>query len=248
MAELQAAQLEEARRREVLRGELLKRVVAAQEAERQRIARELHDATGQSLTALGLGLSGVLNSYQRREPEQAEGRVRELMELNSKTLDELHHLIADLRPSHLDDLGLPATLRWYAKEVQQRAPFEIQVEIDGVERPLDSAVSTALFRVAQEALTNVIKYAQASYAWIRLHYMDCEVELQVEDNGQGFNTSLLAQPNRSAWGVLGMRERAELLGGRFELQSSVGSGSGTRVQVTIPYQPVSELDDTTTQG
>jgi signal transduction histidine kinase len=178
----------------------------------------------------------MLNSYQRGESESIERRVRELLELNARTLDELRHLIADLRPSHLDDLGLPATLRWYAKEVQQRALFEIQVEIDGVERPLDSAVSTALFRIAQEALTNIIKYAQASYAWIRLSYSDCEVELQVEDNGQGFNPSFPAQANRSAWGVLGMRERAELLGGQFELQSSVGHG--THVQVTIPYQVI----------
>ncbi len=241
IAELQAAQLEEARRREALRGELFKRVVAAQEAERQRIARELHDATGQSLTALGLGLSGILNSYQRGESQSIERRVRELLELNARTLDELRHLIADLRPSHLDDLGLPATLRWYAKEVQQRVPFEIQVEIDGRERSLDSAVSTALFRVAQEALTNIVKYAQASYAWIRLNYTDDEVVLQVEDNGRGFNPSLQAQSNRSAWGVLGMRERAELLGGQFELQSSVGHG--TCVQVTIPYQVIDKYPE-----
>jgi len=234
IAELQAAQLEEAHRREALRGELLRRVVAAQEAERQRIARELHDATGQSLTALGLGLSGVLNSCQRREPEQVEHRVRELMELNSTTLDELRHLIADLRPSHLDDLGLASALRWYSKEVQSRVPLEIQVEINGEERPLDSSVNTALFRVAQEALTNVIKYANTSTAWVRLTYAQPEVILQVEDNGVGFDASAPALSNRSTWGLLGMQERAELLGGTFELRSS--PGAGTRVQVTIPYQ------------
>ena len=235
IAELQAAQLEEAHRREALRGELLRRVVAAQEAERQRIARELHDATGQSLTAVGLGLSAVLNSCQRREPEQVEHRVRELMELNSTTLDELRHLIADLRPSHLDDLGLGSTLRWYTKEMQRRVPLEIQVEINGEERMLDSAVSTALFRVAQEALTNIVKYAQIATARVRLTYAPQEVILQVEDNGVGFNAAAVpALSGRSTWGLLGMQERAELLGGTFELRSN--PGAGTRVQVTIPYQ------------
>jgi signal transduction histidine kinase len=234
IAELQAAQLEEAHRREALRGELLRRVVAAQEAERQRIARELHDATGQSLTAIGLGLSGVLITCQRREPEQVEHRVRELMELNSTTLDELRHFIADLRPSHLDDLGLASALRWYAKEVQSRVPLEIQVEINGEERTLDSSVSTALFRVAQEALTNVIKYAQTATARVYLTYAPQEVILQVEDNGVGFNAAAPTLSNRSTWGLLGMQERAELLGGTFEIRSS--PGVGTRVQVTIPYQ------------
>ena len=233
IAELQAAQLEEAHRREELRGELLRRVVAAQEAERQRIARELHDATGQSLTAIGLGLSSILSSFQHREPEQVEPRVHELLDLNSKTLDELRHLIADLRPSHLDDLGLPAALRWYAKDLQQRVPFEIRVEIGHDERPLDSAVSTALFRVAQEALTNIIKYAQAHTARIRLQYAVEEVKLEVEDDGVGFDPSAQAA-SRSAWGLLGMQERAELLGGQFDLRTH--PGAGTCVEVTIPYR------------
>ncbi len=241
IAELQAAQLDEARRREELRGELLKRVVSAQEAERQRIARELHDATGQSLTAIGLGLSSVLSSFQRRESEQLERRVHELLDLNAKTLDELHRLIADLRPSHLDDLGLPATLRWYTKDLQPRVPFEIRVEVKQDEQPLDSVVSTALFRVAQEALTNIIKYAEAHMAWIRLEYGPQEVTLEVDDDGVGFDVSQQAA-NRSTWGLLGMQERAELLGGQFELSTS--PGTGTHVRVRIPYrsqqpQPVS---------
>jgi signal transduction histidine kinase len=233
IAALQAAQLEEAQRREAQRGELLKRVVAAQEAERQRIARELHDATGQALTALGLGLSSVATNAQRRDLDQVEQRVHELMDLNSKTLDELRHLIADLRPSHLDDLGLPSALRWYAKDLQPRVPFEIRVEISGEEHRLDSAVSTALFRVAQEALTNVLKYAQAPTAWIHLHYAAQEVKLQIRDNGRGFDPAV--QTKRSAWGLLGMQERATLLGGQFHLTSS--AKTGTCVEVIIPYQP-----------
>lgn len=238
IAELQAARLEEAERREALRGELLRRVVAAQEAERQRIARELHDATGQALTALGLGLRGVATSYVRQDKDQIEKRLRQLEDMTTRSLDELRHLISDLRPSHLDDLGLAAALRWYAKDLQTRVPLEIHVEVSGEDRPLTSSVKIALYRVAQEALTNVIKYANAREVWVRLNYREQEVMLQVEDNGAGFDIEAQAKSARSQWGLLGMQERAALLGGRFDLYSVVGQG--TRIQVVIPYQQVFE--------
>lgn len=237
IAELQAARLEEARRLTELRGELLRRVVTAQEAERQRIARELHDETGQALTALGLGLRAVATRL-RQDVDQAEHHLRQLEALATHALNELRHLIADLRPSHLDDLGLPATLRWYAKEVQSRAPVEIQVEVSGEQRPLNPTQATALFRVAQEALTNVIKHSGAQHAWVRLHYGQQEVALEVEDDGQGFEMSPHAIPPRPSWGLLGMQERATLLGGRFRITSN--SGHGTRVCVAIPYEAAEE--------
>jgi signal transduction histidine kinase len=238
IAELQVARLEEAERREALRGELLRRVVAAQESERQRIARELHDATGQALTALGLGLRGVATSYARQDNDQIDKRLRQLEDLTAQSLDELRQLIADLRPSHLDDLGLAAALRWYTKNLQTRVPFEIQVEINGAERPLTSSVKIALYRVAQEALTNIIKYAAARQVRVHLNYGEQEVMLQVEDNGLGFDVEAQAKSTRSQWGLLGMQERAALLGGRFDLYSVVGQG--TRVQVMMPYKPMLE--------
>lgn len=237
IAELQAARLEEAQRLTALRGELLRRVVAAQEAERQRIARELHDETGQALTALGLGLRAVATRL-RQDMDQAEHHLHQLEALATHALNELRHLIADLRPSHLDDLGLPATLRWYAKEVQSRAPLEIQVEVTGEQRPLNPTQTTALFRVAQEALTNVIKHSGAQHAWVRLHYGEREITLEVEDDGQGFEVSPHAIPPRPSWGLLGMQERATLLGGRFGITSN--SGHGTRVCVAIPYEAAEE--------
>ncbi|MER3544521.1 MAG: hypothetical protein C4311_07920 [Chloroflexota bacterium] len=223
----------ETQRREALRGELLRRVVAAQEAERQRIARELHDETGQALTALGLGLRAVATRL-RQDADQAERHLHQLEALATYALNELRHLIADLRPSHLDDLGLPAALRWYAKEVQSRVPLDIQVEISGEQRPLNPTQTTALFRVAQEALTNVIKHSGAQHAWVRLHYGEHEVALEVEDDGQGFEVSAQAIPPRPSWGLLGMQERATLLGGRFHITSNCGHG--TRVCVAIPYE------------
>ena len=216
IAALQEEQLHEAQRREALHGKLLKQIVSAQEAERQRIARELHDATGQSLTAIGLGLRGISNTL-RQDTDKAAENLRQLEGLVARSLDELQRLIADLRPSHLDDLGLPAALRWYAGEVQSRMPLNITVEINGEPRPIDPVANTALFRVAQEALTNVVKHAQATKATVRLSYLPSVVMLQVEDDGCGFDVR--AQAQRPAWGLLGMEERATLLGGNVVIQS-----------------------------
>jgi signal transduction histidine kinase len=143
----------------------------------------------------------------------------------------------------LDDLGLPAALRWYAGEVQSRVPLNITVEIDGEPRPIDPVANTSLFRVAQEALTNVIKHAQAANVSVRLSYLPTVVMLQVEDDGCGFDVR--AQTQRPAWGLLGMEERATLLGGYVAIQSQPGHGA--RVEMMIPYHPQSEVgdDDTT---
>ncbi len=234
IADLQAERVKEAERREAQRGELLRRVVAAQEAERQRIARELHDATGQTLTALGLGLRGVAGMVEAAAPE-ARPSLRRLETLTTDALDELGRLIADLRPSHLDDLGLAATLRWYTKALPEHTPLEIHVEVAGRERPLAPAVNIALFRVAQEALTNAIKHSRATQAWIHLTYDDAAIRLDVRDNGCGFNPLLVENVGRAAWGLLGMQERATLLGGRCQVASE--PGRGTLVQIVIPAKP-----------
>jgi signal transduction histidine kinase len=241
IASLQEAQLHEAQRREALRGKLLKQVVSAQEAERQRIARELHDATGQSLTAIGLGLRGISNTF-RQDTDKAFENLRQLEGLVARSLDELQRLIADLRPSHLDDLGLPAALRWYAGEMQNRVPLTITIEINGEPRPIDPVANTTLFRVAQEALTNVIKHAQAANVSVRLSYLPTVVMLQVEDDGCGFDVR--AQAQRPQWGLLGMEERATLLGGNVVVHSQPGHGA--RVEVTIPYHPKPEVGDDNT--
>ncbi len=246
IASLQEAQLQEAQRRETLRGELLKQIVSAQEAERQRIARELHDATGQSLTAMGLGLRSVSNVL-RQDADKAAENLRQLQGLVAQSLDELQRLIADLRPSHLDDLGLPAALRWYAGEVQSRVPLTVTIEINGEPRPIDPVANTALFRVAQEALTNVIKHAQATKATVRLSYLPSVVMLQVEDDGCGFDVR--AQTQRPTWGLLGMEERATLLGGYLAIQSQPGHGA--RIEMMIPYHLKPEVgngDTAATRG
>lgn len=232
IAALQAARLQEAERREALRGDMLRRIVAAQEAERQRIARELHDETGQALTAIGLGLRSVSTNLAQ-DVEKAAQNLRQMERLAVHSLDELQHLIADLRPSHLDDLGLPAALRWYAGEVQNRVSLKVNVEVSGEARPLPSEVKTTLFRVVQEALTNVIKHANAQKARVLLRFGEEGVSVQVQDNGVGFDPARVKSASRPSWGLVGMEERATLLGGRFSIASR--PAGGTRVEVYIPY-------------
>lgn len=240
MARLQHLRLDEARRREVLRGELLKRVVGAQESERQRIARELHDETGQGLTAVGMGLRG-LSSMLKDESGQAKTTLRHLEEMVNHTLNEIQRIIADLRPTHLDDLGLPAALRWYAGEVSERTDLEVHVSVEGEQRDIDPEVNLTLFRITQEALTNVVKHAGARNAWITLRFEAVEVSIKVEDDGCGFNVEWMKLPSQETWGLIGMQERATLLGGRFDLQSEIRRG--TKIVVVIPYNGTRDVHE-----
>ncbi|MFN2148853.1 MAG: sensor histidine kinase [Anaerolineales bacterium] len=238
IADLQEARLRDAERREAQRRELFKHIVAAQESERQRIALELHDETGQALTAVGLGLRGLENAVGDCSSHAATN-LRHLEELVTHSLNELQRIISDLRPSHLDDLGLPAALRWYASEVTERSGIEVNVSFEGEPVSLASAVKTTLFRVAQEALTNVVKHADASAVCLELTYLENDVQMRVVDNGCGFDQDLMQMQGRS-WGLIGMQERASLLGGCFRLFSR--PGEGTTVEVEIPYEPKKVMD------
>ncbi len=235
ISNLQEARLKEAEQRDALRSELFKRVVAAQETERQRIARELHDETGQALTALGMGLRGLEGTLRGPDPEVVTKNLRQLETLAAHSLDELQRLISDLRPSHLDDLGLPSALRWYANDFEERTRLDVSVEIQGDEKPVSSPVKTALFRIVQEALTNVIKHAQAKRVHISLIYAGEEVRIRVKDDGKGFEARAARPGKRSTWGLRNMEERAAQLGGRFEINSR--PGEGTTIEVSIPDLP-----------
>jgi signal transduction histidine kinase len=230
---LQEARLKEAKQRERLRGELYKRVVTAQESERQRIARELHDETGQALTAIGLGLRGLTSSLRTSNTERTKQNLHQLELLTTHSLDELQRLIADLRPSHLDDLGLSSALRWYCNSLQERVNLVVHVEIQGEEQAVTSPVKIALFRIAQEALTNVVKHAQANNVQVLLKYDEEAVLIRVTDDGRGFDIESTGSSKRISWGLKGMEERTGLLGGRFEIHSRLGQG--TTVEVSIPY-------------
>ena len=226
------------------RDEWLQRVVSAQEAERQRIARELHDETSQSLTALAMGLKGV-EQHLRSDPELAQRQLAELKSLSTRILDTCRRIISDLRPAVLDDLGLVAALRWYADEICRRAPLKVEVWVEGSRRRLAPEVETVLFRIAQEALTNVVRHAQARRAAVGLHFAETEVRLLIMDDGRGFVPEEVLRPGqpRQAWGLLGIQERAALVGGGCSIRSE--PGRGTEIVVTIPLtgQRLQESDD-----
>ena len=230
IAELQASQLHESQQREKLRAQLFRRIVGAQESERQRIARDLHDETGQSLTAIGMGLRGLANETDSKK------RLTTLTQLQSLTSDSIHELqriISDLRPAHLDDLGLSATLRWYASRVHELTSLHVRVDIDGDEPTLDDAVKITIFRITQEALNNVIKHAQATTVNVKIHYLQKEVRIHVFDNGVGFEMKdVQNRIGRVSLGLAGMEERAALLGGGVTISSR--PGYGTEVEAVVP--------------
>ena len=243
---LQEARLRESEQRETLKGELYKRIVAAQEAERQRIARELHDETGQALTAIGMGLRSLEGCFQTSGSSSTKENLRQLESLTAHSLDELQRLIGDLRPSHLDDLGLSSTLRWYAGNIQDRTQLDVQVETRGNEPDVPSAVKTAIFRIIQEALTNVIKHARARNVRIFLTYSPQKIHARVVDDGKGFSVNTVESTGRISWGLKGMEERTSLLGGKFKVHST--PDEGTIVEVTVPYAQEEADENPTTSG
>lgn len=221
---------------------LAARVIGAQEEERRRVARELHDEAGQALTALiiGLerGLAAMPESYAPDLPVQPKQMVADLRDLAVQTLDEVRTLALELRPSVLDDLGLVAALRQYARAVQERTGLSIHVSVSGLDagERLPATVETALFRIAQEAITNAVRHAQAGSLQLRLRRTTEGATLEVRDDGVGFATSLgsgtAGKDDGGHLGLLGMRERARLLGGTFLAQPV--SPRGTLIQVSIP--------------
>ncbi len=218
----------EAQARETLRGELLHQVVSAQESERQRIARELHDGTGQALTALGLGFAAA-SENMRHNPTLAAAQLAELKTMSTQALQELRDLIVDLRPSLLDDLGLVPALQSQVQSFTQRTGVQADFVLNGRRQRVQPEIETIVYRIAQEALTNVTKHAQARRVTVQIGFDEHELHLEVRDDGRGFDA---ANGRRQVWGLLGMQERVALVGGSCVVQSQ--PGQGTAVQVTIP--------------
>lgn len=228
---------EELRQKERVRSELLARVIRAQEEERQRIARELHDGIGQSLNALVFGLNAV-NTALGQSPDMAPDLLDRLRVSASDTVKELQEVIYDLRPSLLDDLGLCRALRWYAEERLQKRGLGLFLDVPEETRRLSSEVETALFRIGQEAITNIGKHAQAHHVTIRLRVDEQQVCMEIQDDGIGFrpDKALAEHNSRRGWGLLGMQERASLLGGELSVESEPGRGACLRVILPLEIE------------
>ncbi|MCI0475212.1 MAG: GAF domain-containing sensor histidine kinase, partial [Anaerolineales bacterium] len=222
---------DELARREQLRGELLDQVIAAQEDERRRIARDLHDDTSQSLSALIYSLEAVEASCPGSPVRDALGTMRQRV---TQILDGIHKLIFDLRPSMLDHLGLFVSLRWYAETHLQPLGMRVYLEERGTARRLLPKMETALFRVAQEAINNIAKHSGARNVHLSFDCYDGVVQIDVADDGIGFDLNEVARATdrRRGLGLVGMQERVGLLGGKISLVSD--PGHGTQISIRVP--------------
>ena len=215
--------------RESLRRELLRHIVIAQEEERARIARELHDQTAQELTAFSLNLATLRNALPKRSGV-AELASR-LQELCGNMSQGIYRMVRDLRPAQLDDLGLVSALKYLADEARDQLNLEVSVDVSGSRQRLDPLIETVVFRVAQEALRNVSRHANMDSARIHMVFEPAFVILEIQDSGIGFDVNESLSPPRG-WGLAGMRERAESLDGELLLQSA--PGQGTTIRLVIP--------------
>lgn len=205
------------------------------EDERRRIGRELHDETSQSLAAALLNIDSALRNVDGCSAE-ARGQVTNARALIGHCLAQVKLLLYDLRPSVLDDFGLAPALRWHVQSHLQVPGLEPVVDVEDAERRLPPAVETALFRIAQESLANVVKHARASRVLLRFEAKPGYATLLVADNGVGFDLTAVPQGARERYGVglMSMRERAAALGGTINIESALGKG--TRVHVVIPLE------------
>jgi signal transduction histidine kinase len=203
-------------------------IMANQEKERSAIARELHDELGQVLTALRMDSVWMYERLKTADPEAAE-RALTMGRLIDKNIEDVRGMAIRLRPGVLDDLGLVDALEWYTTDFEKRTEIACVFENENVPR-LNEAVSTAAYRIAQEALTNVARHAGAGRVKVRLRSNNGFLMLTVVDDGRGFDALHLSESE--GLGVAGMRERATLVGGSLDVKSR--PRKGTRVQLTVP--------------
>ena len=218
--------------RDAIRHQLLQ----AEEEERRRLSRDLHDEAGQHLTALGLGLQAL--SDIAAAGSEVDRRAAQLRELVSRLGRELHAIAVRLRPKALDDFGLEAALAAYAEEWSAQSGVRIDVHAPRVEERLPAATESAVYRVVQEALTNIARHSGATHASLVLERRDGRVVVVVEDDGRGFDSESEARAGDvPGLGLRGIRERVALLGGTVAIEST--SGSGTSLYVHIPMMKYS---------
>jgi len=225
-------------KREALRRDLLRHIVQVQEDERARIARELHDETAQILSAFSLDLATLKNIIPRKADAQI--LIARLQELGKQMSQGLYHLVHDLRPAQLDDLGLLPTLNSLVERDFTSKGLVVAFKIEGEVYRLDTTLETVLFRVVQEALANIIRHAKVKQACVQMVYSSDKITLRVMDSGVGFDPGEMFNPPRG-WGLAGMRERVEAVDGLFYIHSA--PGTGTTVEVHIPIGDQSEEFD-----
>lgn len=229
----------ELQHKEAVQDELLRKLLSVQEEERKRIARELHDETTQSLAGLVMRVDRAIAAPALDAAEAAE-HLSNIKSLAIRIMDNVHKVIFDLRPSLLDDLGLVSALRWLVAHRLDDPGITARVEVGGDERELPPQVETALFRVVQEGITNILKHAEAQNVVLTVEFRDSGIFVELEDDGLGFDPGAvnLKGDEPRGLGLFGMRERIMLLGGEFLVESGPGRGTRLAASVPLPDGPV----------
>jgi signal transduction histidine kinase len=209
---------------------LSRRLVEVQEGERRYIASELHDEVGQALTGLTLALQ--LIDKKAEDPLAVRSELAEMNRMVEGVLEELHRLAMDLRPASLDHLGLAAALRQHVAMIKEKFGLAAQFEMVGLQDRLPDEMEIAFYRIVQEAMNNVIRHSRAKRVDVIVEQREDNLVLIIEDDGMGFNP-LVTQERGERLGLFGMRERAEMLGGKLIIEST--PGKGTTLVVEVPY-------------
>jgi signal transduction histidine kinase len=214
---------------------LSSRMLEVQESERRHIARELHDEIGQALTAVKLHLQSAL----RRGGPESRPPLEECVQITDQALEQVRNLSLNLRPSQLDDLGLVAALRWQIGRQTAASGLDTEFQADELSERLEPALETACFRFVQEAMTNIVRHAQARHAWIEARRKDDRLRVSVRDDGKGFDVATATREAiaRGSLGLLGMQERVGLAGGRLNVSSRPGEGTTIVAEFPLRFAP-----------
>jgi len=209
--------------------ELTAHLLSIREEERASVAREIHDELGQQLTGLKMDMSSLTSRLSSSDNIVIE-KIQSIQQLLNSSIKTVRRIATELRPSILDDLGLIAAIEWQCEEFGKRAEIKTRFFSDLENMIFNSGVSTCLFRICQESLTNIARYAAASNVKISLHRIDEKIVLKISDDGIGFDTAM--KGNKKTWGLVGMKERAAMMGGSLAIESKLQKG--TTVEVNIP--------------
>jgi two-component system sensor histidine kinase DegS len=218
------------------------KIILAQEEERKRIAREIHDGMAQTMANIVLRTEIAERMLVKEEYVAVKEELVDLKAQMRGGLEEVRKMIFNLRPMALDDLGLVPTLRKFVQDFEEKAKIRTTFDVKGRETRLPSGMEVAIFRLVQEAFSNVLKHSQATFVAVEASFLKDEVKLLIVDNGVGFNVEQMETQlvSENHFGLLGMRERLELLEGRMELQSE--RDSGTKITMYIPFGNESKED------
>jgi PAS domain S-box-containing protein len=214
----------------------LRQVLQAQEEERKRLARELHDSTSQRILLFAHGIDNIASKAEKYSPQELRNALGKLYDLSQQTYKNVKRYAQALRPSILDDLGLVAAIKWLAEEIHERSGIEVEVNTDIIP-PLSPETQLVLFRIVQESLNNIHRHSGASEANITVQCQGDEVRVTISDNGRGFNLprQLSEFAGQGKLGLTGMAERVQLVGGKLEVSTQEGKGTTVLVRVPIKF-------------